>query len=605
MDLWHWLFGRPLKFSQSQQEEITTSEGLAALSLDALSSVAYGPEAIATVLITAGAGALPLLMPITWAIVGLLAILVISYAQVIEAYPNGGGAYVVSRENLGEGASRLAAAALVVDYVLTVAVSIAAGIAAFTAAFPPLVPYTVPLCLALLALITYLNLRGVGESARAFLLPALIFIFGLGWVIVRGAVQVVAHPLRFAAPPIEAHTVGVLLILRAFAAGCSALTGVEAIANGVPLFREPRVVRARNTEWLLGFILGGMLVGLSYLMVHYHLRPQPDTTMLSQVAIFAVGRSWLFYVVSLATTAVLGLAANTSFGGLPLLASILARNHELPHLFAIRGDRLVYQYGIAWLAVASALLLTASRGNTFAMIPLYAIGVFTGFTLSQSGMVVHWVRHRPRHWVWKAGVNGLGAVLTGIATLVFVFTKFLEGAWLVVVTIPTLIWIFYRVRRYYHRVGILLGVGQPPPVLHIPSAVRVIVPFSALTRVTVRALEQALAMSHDVVALTVLFEPGADQMERQLQETWAAWAPPARLVVLRSQYHSVVRPILRFVESLEHLGGQRVVVLIPEVIPTRFGQAWLHNQIAMNLLTALRRRADVVVGIVPMHLDPD
>lgn len=605
LDLWHWLFGRPLKFSQAQQEEITTSEGLAALSLDALSSVAYGPEAIASVLIVAGAGALPLMMPITWAIVGLLAILVFSYSQVIEAYPNGGGAFVVSRDNLGIGASRLAAAALVVDYVLTVAVSIAAGIAALTSAFPSLLPYTVPLCLALLALITYLNLRGVGESARAFLLPALIFIVGLGGVIASGMIHLAAQPALFAKPPVAAQSVGTLLILRAFAAGCSALTGVEAIANGVPLFRPPRQLRAKRTEWLLGFILGGMLLGLSFLMVHFHLRPQPNETMLSQVMGQAVGKGWIYYTVSLSVTAVLGLAANTSFGGLPLLASVLARHHELPHLFAIRGDRLVYDYGILWLAVSSGLLLVVSRGDTFAMIPLYAIGVFTGFTLSQAGMVMHWRRLRPPGWTWKAAINGLGALLTGVATLVFVFSKFTEGAWLVAVTIPALIFLFYRIRRYYTKVGQILGVGETPPPVAIPSPPRVIVPFSGLTRVTARALEQGLAMSPDVVAVTVLFEPEADEVGAELQRQWAEWSPPARLVILRSQYHSVVRPILRFVESLEHLSSQRVVVLIPEVIPTRFGQSWLHNQIAMNLLTALRQRADVVVGIVPMHLETD
>jgi len=381
------LIGRPLRTSEMSQEEITPVEGLSALSLDALTSVAYGPEAIVVVLALAGAKSLHLILPITVAIVVLLAILVFSYRQVIDAYPGGGGAYAVSRANLGASASLVAGAALIVDYTLTVSVSIAAGVGALTSAFPSLSPGTVPICLAILAVITLLNLRGLGASARAFLLPTLLFIVGLLAIIVVG----LFHPLGLheAQPGRSLLTttrglqvVSVLLILKAFSAGCSALTGVEAIANGVPLFRQPRAKRAKRTEMMLGFILGTMLLGLAVLARRWHVGPRSNETILSQIMGMAVGRHWAYYVVSLTITVVLALAANTSFGGLPILASLLARDNYLPHLFGLRGDRQVFNNGIWVLAVLSGALLVAVGGNTNEMIPLFAIGVFTGFTLS-------------------------------------------------------------------------------------------------------------------------------------------------------------------------------------------------------------------------------
>ena len=352
--VWTVLIGRPLRSSETSKERITPVEGLSALSLDALTSVAYGPEAIIVVLALAGAGALHLVLPITVAIVVLLAILVFSYRQVIDAYPGGGGAYAVSRANLGPSASLVAGAALIVDYTLTVAVSIAAGVGSLTSAFPSLTPATVPICLAILAVITLLNLRGLGETARAFLLPTILFIVGLLAIIAIGLI----HPLALNAPQpghslLPTHglqTVGVLLVLKAFSAGCSALTGVEAIANGVPLFKEPRVVRAKRTELLLGVILGVMLLGLAVLARRWHIGPNSKQTVLSQIMATAVGRHWAYYFVSLTITVVLALAANTSFGGLPILASLLARDHYLPHLFSIRDDRQVFGNGI-WVLV--------------------------------------------------------------------------------------------------------------------------------------------------------------------------------------------------------------------------------------------------------------
>ncbi len=465
--VWRLLVGRPLPSSHMAHEEITQVQGLSALSLDALTSVAYGPEAILVVLAVAGAGSLHLILPITGAIVVLLAILVVSYRQVIDAYPSGGGAYAVSRSNLGTNASHVAAASLVVDYTLTVSVSIAAGVGQLTSAFPGLAPATVPLCLAALALITVLNLRGLGDSARAFLLPTLLFIVGLLAIIAVGLV----HPLALHAPQLGHRSVatsgleavGVLLVLKAFAAGCSALTGVEAIANGVPLFREPRQTRAKHTEALLGLILGAMLLGLATLSVRFHIEPRSGQTALSQIMGEAVGRHAAYYVVSLAITAALALAANTSFGGLPLLASLLARDHYLPHFFLVRGDRQMYSNGIVVLALFSGGLLVAVGGNTQRLIPLFAIGVFTGFTLSQTGLVVHWWRTRPSRWRRRAVINGVGALATGVSTAVFLLTKFTSGGWVVLVAVVVFVTLFRRVHRYYARVAELLGFGTLPP----------------------------------------------------------------------------------------------------------------------------------------------
>ena len=603
MNMWQFLIGRPLRSRDATHEEIGSTEGLAALSLDALSSVAYGPEAIALVLVTAGAAALHYLLPISLAIVGLLAILVLSYSQVIEAYPNGGGAYAVARENLGTTVSQVAAAALVVDYILTVAISISAGVEALSSAFPVLLRGTLPLCLLILAVITLMNLRGVGDSARAFLLPTIMFIVGLmallAWGFVHPALPVTHLPL----PP--ARPVPLFFLLTAFAAGCTALTGVEAIANGVPLFREPRVVRAKRTEWLLGGILGLMLLGLAILTIRFGVLPGGHQTMLSRVMTAAVGRSWAYYVVSLAITAVLGLAANTSFGGLPLLASVLARDQYLPHVFAMRGDRLVFSPGIWVLAGAAALLLIASGGNTQALIPLFAIGVFTGFTLSQTGMVVHWWHRRPPNWKVRISLNGLGALATGVATLLFVGTKFLEGAWVVVVAVPLLVWMFRRVHRHYTQVDAVLEPGQQPAPVVAKVRPVVVVPITpTLTGLTRRALDHALSLSDEVIAVAVLFDPEtpSDPTPDSLQAAWEAWGPPVRLVVLRSQYHSVVRPLIRFIATLEHRTDQRVLVLIPEVVPSRPVDELLHNRVGWMVATALRRRTDVLIGMVPMHL---
>jgi amino acid transporter len=600
---WNLLIGRPLRSSEASKEQITPVEGLSALSLDALTSVAYGPEAIIVVLALAGAGALHLVLPITVAIVVLLAILVFSYRQVIDAYPGGGGAYAVSRANLGSGASLVAGASLIVDYTLTVAVSIAAGVGALTSAFPSLTSATVPICLGILAVITLLNLRGLGETARAFLLPTMLFIFGLLAIIAVGLI----HPFALHAPQagqslLTTHgiqTVSVLLVLKAFSSGCSALTGVEAIANGVPLFKQPRVVRAKRTELLLGVILGVMLLGLAVLARRWHIGPRSNQTVLSQIMAIAVGRHWAYYIVSLTITVVLALAANTSFGGLPILASLLARDNYLPHLFALRGDRQVFSNGIWVLAVLSGALLIAVGGNTNEMIPLFAIGVFTGFTLSQIGLVVHWWRTRPPRWQHRATVNGIGAVVTGLATVVFLVTKFAQGAWVVVIAVPTFVYLFLRIHAYYKRCGYEMGIGQLPG-MPVGKDTLVIVPVTGVSRLAQVAISEALSLGQEVIAVSVVLDQGEEgqREDEALEHEWQEWDPGVELRILRTEYASVVQPIVAFIDEAREQSSRQIVVLIPVVVPERLRYRLLHNQIDQVLTAALSSRTDVVVARV-------
>jgi amino acid transporter len=601
------LIGPPLQARQISSEEITPVEGLSALSLDALTSVAYGPEAIIVVLAAAGAGALHLVLPITIAIVVLLAILVFSYRQVIDAYPGGGGAYAVSRANFGANVSLVAAAALVVDYTLTVAVSIAAGVGALASAFPRLSSATVPICLGILAVVTFLNLRGLGETARAFLLPTMIFIVGLLAIIAVGLVHPLAlhvpQPGQVQLPTSNLEAVSVLLVLKAFSAGCSALTGVEAIANGVPLFKDPKPLRAKRTELLLGVILGAMLLGLAVLARRWHIAPRSGQTVLSQIMSIAVGRHWAYYVVSLTITVVLALAANTSFGGLPVLGSLLARDNYLPHLFALRGDRQVFANGIWALSLMSAALLVAVRGNTLTLIPLFAIGVFTGFTLSQAGLVVHWRRTRPPRWRYRAAINGLGALVTAMATAVFLGTKFTEGAWVVVLAVPALIILFLRIHAYYQRAGLALGLGRFPPHPQGQECL-VVVPVTAVSLLTEHALRQALSISPKVLAVTVAIGgKGSEEQVAHLQEQWDQWSPGVPLQVLPSEYASVAGPLVEFVRGLQNEHHEQIVVLIPTVVPERVRYRILHNHLDLVLSNALRSCPDVVVARVPMNLD--
>jgi hypothetical protein len=435
----------------------------------------------------------------------------------------------------------------------------------------------------------------------------MIFIVGLLAIIAIGLI----HPLALHAPQpgrslLTTHgleAVSVLLVLKAFSAGCSALTGVEAIANGVPLFKEPKVVRAKRTELLLGLILGTMLLGLAVLASRWHIGPRSGQTALSQIMADAVGRHWAYYVVSLTVTLVLALAANTSFGGLPVLASLLSRDDYLPHLFALRGDRQVFANGIWSLAVLSGALLIAVGGDTNSLIPLFAIGVFTGFTLAQSGLVVHWWKNRPAKWRQRAAINGLGATMTAIATVVFLFSKFLEGAWVVVVAVPAFVFLFVRIHSYYRRAARDLGIGSAQEKPEARQSL-VIVPVTAVSRLTVHAISEGLSLSREVMAVTVVLDDGGESEDRArtLQQQWASWDPGVELRVLRTDYASVVEPIISFIDELRAHDDRQIVVLIPVVIPDRVRYRLLHNQIDLVLSAALRTRPDVVVARVQLPL---
>jgi len=488
-----------------------------------------------------------------------------------------------------------------------VAVSIAAGVAALTSAFPGLAPATVPICLAILALVTVLNLRGLGDAARAFLLPTMVFIVGLLAIIVIGLI----HPLALHAPqpghsliPTPAlETVSVLLLLKAFSAGCSALTGVEAIANGVPLFKQPRVVRAKRTEALLGSILAAMLLGLAVLARRWHIGPRSGQTVLSQIMAMAIGRHWAFYVMSLTITLVLALAANTSFGGLPVLASLLARDNYLPHLFSLRDDRQVFAPGIWTLALLSGALLVAVGGHVLTLIPLFAIGVFTGFTLSQTGLVVHWARTRPPRWHYRADINGLGAAATAVATVVFIVTKFTEGAWVVVIAVPAFMYLFTRIHGYYRRAGRALGLGDIPGRPQVKPTV-VVVPVVAVSRLAQHAIGQALSISEHVIAVTVVLEDAAGSTARAsgIEQQWARWDPGVPLRVLHTEYASVAGPIVAFIDQLREHHDKQIVVLIPVALPDRLRYQFLHNHFDLALSAALRARPDVVCARIPIPL---
>jgi hypothetical protein len=397
--------------------------------------------------------------------------------------------------------------------------------------------------------------------------------------------------------------VSVLLVLKAFSAGCSALTGVEAIANGVPLFKQPRQVRAKQTELLLGVILGVMLLGLAVLADRWHIGPRSGQTVLSQIIADAVGRHWAYYVMSLTITVVLALAANTSFGGLPVLASLLARDNFLPHLFGLRDDRQVLAPGIWTLAVLSGVLLIVVGGNTLTLIPLFAIGVFTGFTLSQTGLVVHWRRTRPRRWQHRAIINGTGAAVTGLATVIFLVTKFTAGAWVVVLAVPALITLFTRIHRYYQRAGQALGLGSVPGKPAAEPSV-VVVPVTGVSRLAEHAISEALSISKQVICVTVLTEVigDSDGRARELQEQWARWNPGPPLRVLHTEYASVAGPILAFVDQLTERHDEQVIVLIPVAVPDRLRYRSLHNHLDVALSSALRSRPDVVTARVPMPL---
>ena len=588
---------------RGDSHRLTTVGGIAAMSLDALSSVAYGPEAIVLGLITAGAAAVAWTVPIAVAITALLLVLVISYRQVIAVHPDGGGSYAVAKKDLGRWPALLAAASLLVDYVLTVAVSLAAGAASLASVFPPLAHHLLALTLAGLAVLYVINLIGIAESAKVLMGPTLLFIVGIFAIIIVGFLQ--PHPVAVIGddlgPIHPTEALGVVLILKAFSAGCSSLTGVEAIANAVPAFRSPAVKRAQRCEIALGVLLGGMLLGLAFLIRLHGMVPRGNVTLLAQLSAAAFGTGWPFYVINLAVTLVLAFAANTSFGGLPVLMQLLARDHRLPHMFALRAEKPVFRYGITALALLAAAVLLIVSADTQKLLPVFAIGVFIGFTISQTGLVRHWFKERSPGWLGYAVLNGGGAVMTAVAGIVLLASKFTEGAWLLLFLVPGLVLLMDRIERYYQYAAKQLGLGQIPskPMPGVDKRAMVVVPIVAVSCVAERALQTAMRFDGEIVPVTVDLDPEATQ---RLREQWQEWDPGLELKVLDSPHRSLVSPTVQFVKS-EIDNGRDVTVLLSQVEPKHWRHRLLYNQRGPILEAALRARTNAIIASVSVRLD--
>jgi amino acid transporter len=596
------LLGTPIATAHAAHERLGPLTGLAIFASDALSSVAYATEEILLILILAGSVALNLAFPIAVAIGVLIAIVVSSYRQTILAYPTGGGSYVVTRENLGRYPSLIAGAALLIDYVLTVAVSVAAGIAAITSAIRPLYPYRVTLCVIGVAVIAVGNLRGVRESGRFFAVPTYLFLGSYAVLVGWGGIQWLRGAAGVAPPAAAAggtEALTVFLVLRAFSSGCAAMTGIEAVSDGVPAFRPPESQTARRVLLALGGILIVLFLGISALAHAFGVVPVEGETVNSQLARIVFGDSPLYYIVQAVTMLILVLAANTSFADFPRLASFLARDRFIPRQFANRGDRLAFSNGIIILALLSIGLLAAFQGDTHALIPLYALGVFVSFTLSQASMVRYWSRHRGPRWPMRAILNGTGALATGVVAVIIGMTKFSHGAWIVVVLIPCMIALFVTIRRHYDDVAVQLSVEgvvpRPPPAGHT-----VLVLVGDVHRGTLPALEYAQALSPTARGVYVEVDP---EQTRRFEERWAKYTHGMPLVVLRSPYRSVSGPLQEYLDLLQRQAPQEMVtIVLPEFVPARWWQHLLHNQTALLIKGALLFRKGVVVTNVPYHL---
>jgi amino acid transporter len=620
MSLSNLLFGKPLASYEEGEQRLGPLAGIGVFGLDALSSAAYGPEAALTLLIPLGMLGIHYVVPITFSIIALLIIVYISYLQTIAAYPGGGGSYTVARENLGQRVGLLAAAALIVDYILVVAVGISAGVGALVSAVPSLEPHTLALCLGILAIITLINLRGVRETGSLFMAPTYLFIVCLLGAIAIGLIKALlsgGHPAPVVAPhPLNAAagSVGVWIILQSFASGCTAMTGVEAVSNGVKAFRDPAVVSARRTLTAIIGLLILMLAGIAWLCRVYQVgatdpgQPGYDS-VLSQLLAAVAGKGVFYYVAIGSILAVLALSANTAFADFPRLCQIVSEDGYLPHAFSSRGRRLVFSYGIYVLAFLAGLLLFVFGGVTDRLIPLFAVGAFLAFTLSQAGMVMHWKRVRGKGWLRSILINGLGATATAITVVVVLTAKFVEGAWMTVLLIPSLLLVMIAVRRHYREVEKEIDLDAPLDLTRLQPPV-VLVPIQRWSKVAEKALRFAINLSPDVHVLQIKVGDKAED----LQDSWChlvevpaleLGVPVPKLTVVESPYRLVFTPILDFVSDLEKKYPDRyMAVVIPELVERHWQHYFLHNQRAAILkgLLFLRGNQRLTVIDVPWYL---
>lgn len=607
-----WVFGKSLETDRLNDEKFNVFWGMPVLASDAISSVAYAVEEMLWVLIPVVGMVSFIWMPrIAVAIIGLLLILTFSYRHVVDAYPNGGGSYVVAKENLGPLSSLIAGASLLVGYVLTVAVSICAGTTALTSAIPSLFSYRVIIAVIFVLLLVIGNVRGVRESSRVFSLPTYAFILAIISLVIVGFIKHAAgynmtSPIPVsAAVPSGTQIVTLFILLTAFSSGCSALTGVEAVSNAVPNFKEPASQNAKITYLLLAAAIVICFGGVAYMAKLYQSAPNPELTVLAQISLAVFGKGIMFYFIQVTTTIILAMAANTAFAGFPTLLSIIAQDGYAPRQMALRGHRLNYTNGIGFLAFIAILLIIIFNADTHALIALYALGVFAAFTLSQTGMLVHWFRMKSEGWQYKALVNGLGALTTLLAAIIVGITKFTSGAWIVVVVVPLIVMAMYKIKQHYNSVARQLDI--PNDILGImaldtPAEHHVIVPIDSLNGMVVKALRYARSMSADVEAFHVETYAGeADKLRRK----WSMLNTRIPLIIKQSPYRDVVGTLIEYIDSEEHASrpGDLITVLLPQFLVSKWYEALLHNNTSLFIANALFSKNNVVVSVLPFHLE--
>ncbi|MBC1418663.1 APC family permease [Listeria fleischmannii] len=599
------LIGRPLKSTEAGEQKLGKLKALAVLSSDALSSIAYGTEQILLVLVTVSAAAMWYSLPIALCVLILLFALNLSYKQIIYSYPHGGGAYVVSRENLGKNAGLVAGGSLLVDYMLTVAVSVSSGTDAIISAIPSLFPFAVPIAVVLVIGVTIINLRGITESASILAIPVYLFVFSIIVLIFTGLIKLMlgidaTHETASVGTHVQGVTV--FLLLRAFASGSASLTGIEAISNAVPLFKKPQAKNAAKTLTIMASLLGFFFLGITVLAFMYGTVPELKVTVLSQIAENVFGRNFMFYFIQATTALILVLAANTGFSAFPLLAFNLAKDKYMPRMYLARGDRLGYSNGIITLAIGSIVLIILFKGKTELLVPLYSVGVFIPFTLSQSGMIIKWWRERSEGWKKKLAANLLGAIISFTVLIVLFLTR-IESVWPVFIFLPIMIYVFHRTRSHYVKLGPQLRVDETMD-LDVPDfkGNAVIVAVSDTTKVVEGALKYAKSIGDTVIAVHVSVDR---EQGKEFVERWNRVHPEVRIAHLYSTYRSISEPLMKFIDTAKQKADQdnySLTVLIPQFIPKKGWENILHNQTSLMIRTRLMMKRDVVVATYPYHL---